>query len=259
MLLVAIAVADDVTGDQITLSVLYTFPVIIGSWALGVWAGLIISMTSAALIAVIGFHSGHPYSQAGYFLINVASALFSFALVTVLVWRLRKALDQERTLARTDSLTGIANRTAFYEALGREIERQQRYARAFGLAYIDCDNFKLVNDSQGHHAGDELLKSVGAVLGDGLRRTDFVARLGGDEFAVLLPETDAHQAQAVVQALQTALARAMAERGWAVGFSIGLASFTSMPESADEALRAADGLMYRVKTQGKGQMLQQVY
>lgn len=258
-LLIAIAVADDVTGDQITLSVLYMFPVIIATWAFGVEAGLIVSVASATLIAVVGFHSGHPFSHAGYFLINVASALFSFVLVTVLASRLRRALDRERTLARTDFLTGIANRTAFYEVVGREIERQRRYQRPFGLAYIDCDNFKAVNDSLGHHAGDDLLRSIGAVLGAGLRRTDFVARLGGDEFAVLLPETDAQQAQSVMQTLHTALIRAMAERHWTVGFSVGLASFARIPESADAALRVADGLMYQVKSDGKGKMLQQVY
>jgi len=258
-LLIAIAVADDVTGDQVTLSVLYMFPVIIATWAFGVEAGLIVSVASATLIAVVGFHSGHPFSHAGYFLINVASALFSFVLVTVLASRLRRALDRERTLARTDFLTGIANRTAFYEVVGREIERQRRYQRPFGLAYIDCDNFKAVNDSLGHHAGDDLLRSIGAVLGAGLRRTDVVARLGGDEFAVLLPETDAQQAQSVMQTLHTALIRAMAERHWTVGFSVGLASFARVPESADAALSAADQLMYQVKSDSKGKMLQQVY
>jgi len=125
-LLIAIAVADDVTGDQITLSVLYMFPVIIGSWVFGTWAGLMVSVAAATLIALVGFHSGHPFSQAGYFLINVASALFSFVLVTVLASRLRRALEWERNLARTDFLTGIANRTAFYEVVGREIERSDR-------------------------------------------------------------------------------------------------------------------------------------
>jgi diguanylate cyclase (GGDEF)-like protein len=258
-LLVAIAIADDVTGDQITLSVLYMFPVIIGSWAFGVEAGLMVSAASATLIAGVGFHSGHPFSHAGYFLINVASALFSFVLVTVLASRLRRALDRERSLARTDFLTGIANRTAFYEVVRREIERQRRYQRPFGLAYIDCDNFKAINDSLGHHAGDELLRTIGAVLGTGLRRTDVVARLGGDEFAVLLPETDAEHALVVMQTMYTSLTHAMAERGWVVGFSVGLASFARMPESAESALKVADGLMYQVKSDGKGKMLQQVY
>ena len=245
--------------DQITLSVLYMFPVIIGSWVFGIWAGLMVSVAAATLIALVGFHSGHPFSQAGYFLINVASALFSFVLVTVLAARLRRALDRERALARTDFLTGIANRAAFYEVVGREIERQRRYQRPFGLAYIDCDNFKTINDRLGHQAGDELLRSIGAVLGAGLRHTDFVARLGGDEFAVLLPETGAQQAQIVMQTLHTALIGAMAERRWVVGFSVGLASFLRIPESADSALRVADNLMYQVKSDGKGKMLQQVY
>ena len=117
------------TGDQITLSVLYMFPVIIGSWAFGTRAGLMVAVAAATLIALVGFHSGHPFSHAGYFLINVASALFSFVLVTVLASHLRRALDRERALARTDFLTGIANRTAFYEVVGREIERQRRYQR----------------------------------------------------------------------------------------------------------------------------------
>ena len=259
VLLVAVAAADDLTGDQITLSVLYMFPVLIGTWAMGIWAGLVISFVSAALIAVVGFHSGHPFSHTVYFLINVASALLSFVLVTALVSRLRRSLDKERALARTDFLTGVANRAAFYHMLEREIARQQRYGKAFGLAYIDCDNFKAVNDSQGHHVGDEVLKAVGAGLGTAVRRTDFVARLGGDEFAVLLPETDALHAQAAVEAFQAVLLNTMAERGWPIGFSIGLANFARVPASADAALREADRLMYRVKAAGKGQILQQVF
>ena len=113
----------------------------------------------------------------------------------------------------------------------------------------------------GFETVDELnsLDDIGEVLGAGLRHTDFVARLGGDEFAVLLPETDAQQAQIVMQTLHTALIGAMAERRWAVGFSAGLANFARIPESADSALRVADGLMYQVKSDGKGKMLQQVY
>jgi diguanylate cyclase (GGDEF)-like protein len=88
-------------------------------------------------------------------------------------------------------LTGIANRSAFYEMVGREIERQRRYRRPFGLAYIDCDNFKAVNDSLGHHAGDDPLRSIGAVLGAGLRRTDVVARQREDAAASLLTQLKA--------------------------------------------------------------------
>lgn len=162
------------------------------------------------------------------------------------------SLANERELSRSDPLTGLPNRRAFLEAVEREIQRSGRYDHYFGIAYLDLDGFKKVNDSLGHAAGDAVLVTVAKVLRANLRSTDTVARLGGDEFAVLLPETDPAAAKKVVMKLQDLLRVAMKERGWNVDCSIGLASFFDAPQSVDYVIRSADELMYSVKTHGKG-------
>src|SRR5437773_2624774 len=127
-------------------------------------------------------------------------------LVSQAVARLRLAHARERELARRDALTGAPNARAFYELAGAEIARARRYIHPFSVAYLDLDDFKLVNDRLGHLAGDAVLRSVARALGGVLRASDVVARLGGDEFAVLLPEAGAAPARLATDKLRQALA-----------------------------------------------------
>jgi diguanylate cyclase (GGDEF)-like protein len=118
---------------------------------------------------------------------------------------------------------------------------------------MDCDDFKRVNDEQGHAAGDALLRSVARTLAEGVRKTDLPARLGGVEFMVLVPETDAAHSERLVEHLRASLAEAMRAGRWPVTFSIGLAVFDRTPASPDAAVEFADRLMYRAKRSGKDQ------
>ncbi len=108
-------------------------------------------------------------------------------IVVVILSTLKGVLEREKIFARKDFLTGIANRQAFFEFAGIEINRCRRHEYPLTVAYIDCDNFKAINDYFGHQTGDNLLMSVADILQKIIRATDIVARLGGDEFAVLLP------------------------------------------------------------------------
>src|ERR1019366_2344336 len=165
--------------------------------------------------------------------------------------KLKESLERERNAARVDFLTGILNRRVFFEIAGSESQRSRRYKRPLSLVYVDLDNFKAVNDTMGHDAGDELLVEVAAVIHTEVRGTDTVGRLGGDEFAVLLPETDQEQGTVVVQKVQKQLLEAMQQKQWPVTFSIGLISFEVPPESIEEMVREADRVMYSVKLKGK--------
>jgi diguanylate cyclase (GGDEF)-like protein/PAS domain S-box-containing protein len=165
--------------------------------------------------------------------------------------KLREALERERSAARIDFLTGILNRRGFYEIAGSESQRSRRYKRPLSLVYVDLDNFKGVNDSMGHDAGDALLVEVAGVIRSEVRGTDTVGRLGGDEFAVLLPETDQEHGRVVVEKVQKQLTEAMHQRRWPVTFSIGLISFQIPPDSIEEMVRDADRVMYSVKLKGK--------
>ncbi|MCL6417261.1 GGDEF domain-containing protein [Aestuariirhabdus sp. Z084] len=131
--------------------------------------------------------------------------------------------------------------------MANELVRSSRYEHILSLAYIDIDNFKLVNDSLGHPAGDQLLIEVASSLKKSLRATDTVARLGGDEFSCLLPETGQEEAKAAFSKASELLIRRMKGRNWSVTFSVGIVTFETMPEDIKEAMKVADELMYSVK------------
>jgi diguanylate cyclase (GGDEF)-like protein len=148
--------------------------------------------------------------------------------------------------ALTDPLTGVLNRRGFTEAVERELARARRYDRPFVLAYVDVRGLKGVNDSEGHLAGDELLKGVAALLHDSARADDVVGRLGGDELGILLPEQSGEGAAAVTNRIQSMLPERRAEMGlgspW--GLTIGTASYPEDGETYDELIATADRRLY---------------
>jgi diguanylate cyclase (GGDEF)-like protein/PAS domain S-box-containing protein len=162
----------------------------------------------------------------------------------------RKRLDGERErLATRDDLTGLHNRRFFERALEEQLRRVERYREQAAVLVLDLDDFKSVNDTLGHHAGDQLLKHVGKVVAERLRSSDVLARLGGDEFAVLLPHADDESAAEVAAALQVEFARQPAHiegRDIVAAASIGVAVLAA-DDSIDDALRRADRAMYRAK------------
>jgi diguanylate cyclase (GGDEF)-like protein len=179
-------------------------------------------------------------------------ALFAMAVALVIEHR---RLIAERSVATTDFLTGIANRRGFYETLSREIERSRRYQTPMTLLYLDCDEFKTINDSFGHSAGNRLLTHIAAILRENTRASDVVGRLGGDEFAVVLVETPTERSAEVVARLQAATRSALGPEAPAVTFSIGAITFDSPPTNPNEAIRVADALMYEAKRGGKDRVV----
>ena len=165
----------------------------------------------------------------------------------------RKELAQRlEYLIDHDFLTGLANRRRFEQELSREAERVARYGAPGAVLVIDLDNFKDVNDTFGHKAGDDLLKGVAGALRHRMRQTDLLARIGGDEFAVLLPQTDADQAQVVADGIVKALGRHVAvlgDQSIRVTASVGVAMFDGL--SAVEVLACADLAMYEAKEAGR--------
>jgi diguanylate cyclase (GGDEF)-like protein len=163
-----------------------------------------------------------------------------------------RALDDVAHEAFHDSLTGMPNRALFLDRLSFAVGRASRSGNPVGVLFIDIDDFKTINDSLGHRAGDELLQAVAARLEACLRPSDTIARLGGDEFAVLIEEIDdtADAATAASRVLES-LADPIAIEGREVyvGASVGIAAG---PEDAETLLRDADLAMYRAKAEGKG-------
>jgi diguanylate cyclase (GGDEF)-like protein/PAS domain S-box-containing protein len=172
------------------------------------------------------------------------------------VTELRAAQARLLELSRTDELTGLLNRRAFEEETGRRLRHLRRTGRWGALLYLDLDNFKPVNDSRGHDAGDEVLREFARLLGGLNRGGDVAARVGGDEFALWLDETDAKGALAKAELLARsfdALRPFSASADAPLAASIGVAAARpGFIGSVAELMAAADRAMYRAKRGGKG-------
>jgi diguanylate cyclase (GGDEF)-like protein/PAS domain S-box-containing protein len=157
-------------------------------------------------------------------------------------------------LARFDSLTGLPNRSMFLGELERTVARARRHGTVFALCFIDLDRFKNINDTLGHDAGDELLKTVANRLRHVVRSSDLVARLGGDEFVVLLEgETGAGDLNTIAHKLLAAIGEPLTIQGcsFIVTGSIGVGLFPGDGDDAATLLKHADAAMYLAKDNGK--------
>ena len=167
--------------------------------------------------------------------------------------------EQLVELAHHDPLTGLANRTMFFDELDSHLERCRRYGAAGAVLMLDLDHFKAVNDTLGHRAGDEVIQSVATALRSRLRSGDLVARLGGDEFAVLLPEGGREDAELVATAIIAAIRDEEGEvsgsRGHKVTASAGIAVISHGDLSSHDLLAAADAAMYAAKDAGRDRYL----
>ena len=163
-----------------------------------------------------------------------------FAEVAALALANARSQAELEALARTDDLTGLANRRHLNEQLERELKRATHLRRPLSLLLLDLDDFKQINDSRGHHAGDVALRRIADILAQSLRAQDLAARLGGDEFALLLPNTDNDQARTVSERL---VDEVVARTG--VHISTGIATFAS--NAVTDLLRVADRNLYESK------------
>ncbi|MEK7877151.1 MAG: GGDEF domain-containing protein [Pseudomonadota bacterium] len=257
-MLAALIVGDYAIGKELSLAPLYLIPVMLITWKTSVTVGVAASMLASGLWVAATLQAGGAATPA-YVLWEAAIRLATTVLFVALLSGLKASLARVSLLARKDSLTDLANRGSFYELVNQEISRCKRYGGAISIAFIDLDKFKSLNDRSGHDVGDEALRVVAQTLRAQLRSTDLPARLGGDEFAVMLPEMDARGASQATQILQSRLLSAMEHRGWAITFSIGLATFTTALDSVDEMIKRADMLMYKMKREGKGGISEQVF
>jgi diguanylate cyclase (GGDEF)-like protein len=246
-----LGVVDYLNGPDVSFLVFYTAPLYIATWYGGRRVGLLVcAAIGLSWFLVAYLTSGHfIHPLIAYW--NAAVRLGFMLLMAHVVGAFKKSLEQEREAARTDYLTGAVNSRHFAELAAAEIGRARRHGHSFSVAYMDVDDFKMVNDCLGHSAGDRLLKSVAETIRREVRSIDVVARLGGDEFAVLMPETGEDAARAAITRLRQRLALSARSNGWPVTFSIGVATWDEPPASFDEMLRRADELMYAAKRQGK--------
>lgn len=252
------AYLDFITGSEMAFGVLYLVPVLLAA-AIHQNFGIAISLLCASLSLTADFLVGRHEWKPVYYFWDFGSHAAIFSLAAVMRSRLIKAREREHELAMTDPLTSALNSRAFHEVAQVEIERARRYKHPLSIAYLDVDDFKIINDTHGHKEGDSLLCAIVAIMQSRVRRTDIVARLGGDEFAILMPETDQAAAMSVIRQTLNSLADETRKNHWPVTFSTGVLTIPEASPSVNKMIEVADALMYEAKHGGKNAVRQATY
>jgi diguanylate cyclase (GGDEF)-like protein len=226
--------------------------------------GLSLTVVVFALLPV-SLLDDRNYSMAA--LVVSAALILGIALFCAarLMRLLEGAHDKIASLTTHDDLTGLPNRSWFFDRLDEEIDRARRYGNELSLVMVDLDNFRQVNDSFGHPLGDLALAEVARLLAANIRTSDVVARYGGEEFMIILPETDAARAARAAEKLRMVVeVNDISLEGpeIKVTISCGVADLASThPERGslrDALVVAADRAMHRAKKNGRNQVLMHV-
>ncbi|WP_010462793.1 GGDEF domain-containing protein [Acidovorax radicis] len=232
----------------------------------GRWRALLLGclLTSAAFTLARGllgaftdqypsFRTPHPINLAAALATNVSLVLGTVAVLVA--WRY-EAEQKLRTLAMTDGLTGLLNRRGFTTQGVSLLAHAIRHQLPMTALMLDLDHFKRVNDTQGHEAGDRALQLFARLLGDTSRSGDLVGRLGGEEFGVLLLHNSAPAGLSFDRRLRRRLhAASVAELGFALDYSAGMAVMEPGESGLAELMARADGALYEAKTAGRGRLM----
>jgi diguanylate cyclase (GGDEF)-like protein len=250
--LLLIAYLDHLSGHEIPLTILYLGPVLFATWRAGRVTGIALSFFSSTLWVAAHRFAGQSFPTPYHVLWAVITGGLLFSACAALLDHIQTLYQRTHDLAHRDALTGVYNRRAFYLLVNQILESARRAHQPLTLIYVDCDEFKAVNDRLGHDAGDQLLREIAKVMQGHVRDADILARLGGDEFAVALPQTDSERAHLVAERLREDLKGLNPLKPGDVPVSLGIATFDRCPESVDTLLNRADALMYAARRRGRG-------
>jgi diguanylate cyclase (GGDEF)-like protein len=250
-----VAFLDALIDARINVTIFYLVPVIAAVLLSGRTLGWITALvTAVAWLAVAmrfdNFFPSPVYAAWGFLVRIGYHLLFVYLLVAI-----QDLIERLRQLSLRDPLTHAANRRYFDEHMIRAVRKATRSRASLTLALFDVDDFKAVNDSLGHEAGDEVLRIVARTIMDKIRPDDMLARLGGDEFALVLFDMARERSEEVVDRLFEAVSSELRSKGYHATLSAGVVTYGAIPpgaESRPSALLArADEVMYEVKKGGK--------
>jgi len=213
-----------------------------------------VTITAMAVYAFI------PYTTLTYRAAEIAISIDALLLSIALAEQIRRA-NRERTralqLARIDLLTGLNNRRSFTEISTPLWHTAKRHKQALCLILLDIDNFKTINDSHGHAAGDQVLKEVARILDNTIRSGDVLARWGGEEFAILLPQTTIHQATQLAERIRSRISTQEIMHDSSLletTVSIGVSTRDENTKDVEELFKSADNELYTAKQSGKNRV-----
>jgi len=239
----------------------FVFPMIVAGAALVVSARVTVALAAAASLGylaalLLGSPTGLSPIGAATVGINLTALILLAYVAMVIAREQRRAKDAAIRLSTVDPLTSLFNRTFFFAAVEREIARSARSGRGFCLLMMDLDELKAINDEKGHFVGDRVLRSVGDVIREGVRRIDIAARYGGDEFVVLLPETESSGAYVVAEKIRMGVAELdVPGTDMKTSLSVGVVSYPDDGRTSDELMISADQAMYASKRSGKNRVM----
>ena len=251
-----------VSADE--LRVLWFFTNVPGVFILlGKRAGWLITIGTILGLMVGNAHLERPYSPNA-----LATALFCLLYLGIFFHtyvdrtysyftRMRDFNDRLQDMASHDPLTQVLNARAYYQASEQLILQMKRSQLTYAVLFVDLDHFKLINDSHGHAAGDEVLKSVAQVLQSQLRETDLLGRIGGEEFSIFLPDTGLSGAMTLAENIRAAVEQCCPNTGHAtlrVTASVGVACQTPEMTSMQAIQQRADEAMYQAKKAGRNRV-----
>jgi diguanylate cyclase (GGDEF)-like protein len=239
--------------------------------AINVGLVIVLSTPKPNWLIALGNREDNIFEALALCVASLVAFAMSYSLLAPLVvvpvvcsadWAVRQ-VERLRGDSRTDHTTGLLNSRGWHEQAAREVARVRRAGRPLAVAVLDLDHFKSVNDTWGHPAGDAVLRTVAAVLGEQTRRGDVVGRIGGEEFALLLPDTDRTAALVVAERVRAGIAEmrvpATDKRGQPVTIegrttSVGIAGGHDGTAELDALLHAADAALYEAKVGGRNQI-----
>ena len=215
---------------------------------------------SVLITAVSGLLSSGSVGSEGLLIAVLVPSLVApiFGGLTLrLAYNLNVAEEELRRIAVRDSLTDVFNRRYFFEVASREFARAKRYHEVFSIIIFDLDNFKAVNDTYGHLAGDDALRTISRICLENIRAVDTFARYGGEEFVLLLPRTDqlrAHESGERLREVISAAPIAFNRNQFQVTTSLGLCTFEETLPDLDAMLMRADEALFEAKRGGKNNL-----
>lgn len=192
--------------------------------------------------------------------LQLLTSIGTYASVAIERSRYHLKTEELKKISITDPLTGLLNRRYFQERISEEIERSRRHGLPLSLILLDLDDFKAINDSYGHMAGDEVLQTVARSIRNSVRTIDVAARYGGEEFTVILPQTAKSDATSLaericVEAGQLEFPYMIQGRPISLTVSLGVATYPEDAENLEDLIRNADAALYEAKAQGKNRVV----
>lgn len=248
LILILVLFVEVSVTDDCTLLPFYILPVSLVTVYVMETLGYAFAFTSVVASLMIQHH--YQGALHSHDMSSTISKMIVLLIMVKILTLMNKLYLHENIKASTDGLTGLFNRSYFYSALESEFERSRRYDHTFSMAYIDLDNFKLVNDRYGHLRGDTVLQVVGRILRENVRTSDTVCRLGGDEFVIIMSHTTGEGALTAIKGLNEKLLQQMRVENLPVTFSIGIVSSCEKASQIQTIIDWSDRLMYNAKNEG---------